>query len=555
MEKTEPKIIELDKQQLEALLDQIAATMGEETAGPFRLLLGWYVSLLALIGRKNLTLRRLRRLLLGSGSERTRDVLPADDRSDDQQQPSGESAGAGDGSHDVPASRSGGARRPARGHGRTAAEAYTGCEQVVVKHPCFQAGDACPECADGTLYPLSASHVVRLKAQPPVGGSRYELERLRCGLCGNLQKAELPEEAGAQKYDPTVASMIATLRYGQGLPWKRIAQIQQSAGIPLPCSVQWELVRDAAAGGPGTVYRQLHWEAAQGGLVHNDDTSMRVQELTVKIQKGEAIHAHDPQRTGVFTTSILSLAEGRPTIALFFTGPRHSGENLRDLLAKRMADLPPPLQMCDALSRNLPRELETIVANCLCHGRRNFCEVAKAFPAEVRYVLECLKQVYQIDAKAKQDGLSPEERLRLHEQRSGPVMDRLYTWLQQQFDQRKVEPNSSLGQAISYMLKHWEKLTLFLRVAGAPLDNNVAERALKLSIRHRKNSLSYKTMRGAEVGDLYMSLIHTCYFSAVDPFDYLTALQRNAERVSASPADWLPWNYRRQLTGPSTAAA
>ena len=97
------------------------------------------------------------------------------------------------------------------------------------------------------------------------------------------------------------------------------------------------------------------------------------------------------------------------------------------------------------------------------------------------------------------------------------------------------------------MLKHWEKMTLFLRVAGAPLDNNICEQAMKMAIRHRKNSLFYKTMRGAEVGDLYMSLIHTCYFCDADPSDYLTQLQRNGDRVIAAPSDWMPWNYRQQL--------
>lgn len=549
-ESSEFPITEFDYPQLEAQLDQIAAAMGEEMVRPFRLILRWYQSLLTLIGKKNLTLRRLRRLLLGNRSERLSDVLPdgvpADDLPVDNQEHS-----------DVGSDRTGTSgsnrRRAPGGHGRTAAKDYTGCQQILVAHPHFQSGDACPDCTEGTLYPFDGSLVVRLTGGPPVTGTRYELERLRCGLCGHLQKAELPEEAGSQKYDPTVASTIATLRYGQGLPWKRIEQMQKSAGIPLPSSVQWELVRDAAAGGVGTVYQQLLWQAAQGDLVHNDDTSMRVQELTAKIKKGEALHAHDPKRCGVFTTSILSSAEGRPSIGLFFTGPLHGGENLRDLLEKRMADLPPPIQMCDGLSRNLPGELETILANCLCHGRRNFCEVAARFPAEVEYVLECLKQIYQVDAQTKKERLSAEERLRLHQQHSRPVMDRLHTWLQDCFDQRKVEPNSSLGEAISYMLRRWDKLTLFLRVAGAPLDNNIAERALKISIRHRKNSLFYKTMRGAEIGDLYMSLIHTCYFANADPFHYLTELQRNHERVSASPADWLPWNYRQQLKHTSTA--
>lgn len=125
-------------------------------------------------------------------------------------------------------------------------------------------------------------------------------------------------------------------------------------------------------------------------------------------------------------------------------------------------------------------------------------------------------------------------------------MAKLHQWLKERLDERQVEPNSSLGKAIRYMLKHWEKLTLFLRVPGAPLDSNAVERALKLAIRHRRNSLFYKTVRGAAVGDIYMSLISTCYLAQVDPFDYLTELQRQARQVKENPADWMPWNYRRQ---------
>jgi len=111
-------------------------------------------------------------------------------------------------------------------------------------------------------------------------------------------------------------------------------------------------------------------------------------------------------------------------------------------------------------------------------------------------------------------------------------MEKLHSWYTAQFAERKVEPNSGLGQAISYLLKHWEKLTPFLRVAGAPLDNNLVERALKKAILHRKNSLFYKTRKGAQMGNLFMSLIHTCENNGVNAFDYLTELQRHAEGVS-----------------------
>ena len=313
--------------------------------------------------------------------------------------------------------------------------------------------------------------------------------------------------------------------------------------------MQWQLVCNAADCGPRDAYEHLRTLAARGDLFHNDDTMMQVLELTKKKKDQEPLREDDPERSGVFTTSVLSLAEDRPAIALFFTGPYHAGENLRELLTDRSEELPPPIQMCDALSRNMPENLRVILANCLVHGRRNFVDVVEYFPGEVKYVVECLKQVYQVDAEAKQQQLSPDERLRLHQERSQGVMEELHLWLQAQFDEKHVEPNSSLGRAIAYMLKRWEKLTLFLRVAGAPLDNNICERALKMAIRHRNNSLFYKTMRGAAIGDLYMSLIHTCYLCGASPIDYLTELQRHHQQVRAAPGDWMPWNYRRQLVG------
>ena len=189
------------------------------------------------------------------------------------------------------------------------------------------------------------------------------------------------------------------------------------------------------------------------------------------------------------------------------------------MLSRRAADLDAPIQMCDALSRNVPAELQTILANCLAHGRRQFVDVADRFPQECRHVLEAIAVIYRNDALARQQDLSPEARLEFHQADSGPTMAELHAWLGRQFEERLVEPNSALGEAISYLLKHWEKLTLFLRVPGAPLDNNICERILKKAILHRKNALFYKTCRGAHVGDIFMSLIHTAELGGADAFD------------------------------------
>jgi hypothetical protein len=160
-------------------------------------------------------------------------------------------------------------------------------------------------------------------------------------------------------------------------------------------------------------------------------------------------------------------------------------------------------------------------------------------------VLEAFRSIYHNDDLAK--GMTPEERLRFHQEHSGPVVKALKEWLEAQLRDKKVEPNSRLGKAFSYMLDRWERLTRFLEVVGAPLDNNLAERILKLAILHRKNALYYRTERGAWVGDVSMSLIQTARINGENPFEYLTALHRHAARVRERPEEWLPWTYRATL--------
>lgn len=188
-----------------------------------------------------------------------------------------------------------------------------------------------------------------------------------------------------------------------------------------------------------------------------------------------------------------------------------------------------------------------ILGNCLAHCRRHYVEVTANFASECKYVLETLGEVYGHDEEARRQRMTEVDRLAWHQARSGPVMKQLQQWGRQQLDEHKVEANSGLGRAISCMLKHWTELTLFLRQAGAPLDSNIVERALKKAILHRKNALFYKTRNGARVGDLFMSLIHTCQSCGGNPFDYLTELQRHAAEVAHDPACWMPWNYRATL--------
>ena len=198
--------------------------------------------------------------------------------------------------------------------------------------------------------------------------------------------------------------MLSLLRYGSGMPFYRLEQLQRSLGVPLAASTQWELA-DAVARVAQPAWNQLALVAAQAPNLFNDDTTMRVGDLRRQIRAETP-----PARTGIFTTGIVAQVLDHP-IALFFTGRQHAGENLDQVLRHRPAHLPPPLQMCDGLSRNEPQECKTLLGCCLAHGRRPFVEVAPNFPDECRHVLESLRRVYWFDAQAKAQGMNPEARL------------------------------------------------------------------------------------------------------------------------------------------------
>jgi transposase len=551
------EVVEVDSTQLEDVLRRVEQALDEKDSKLIRAVFQSYVYVTDLVEDKNTSIRRLRQLFFGARTEKTKTVVGSKTEKSEAAPRHGALAAAtgaaGEPGNGEPASAASAVAdpEPARqGHGRNSADAYRGGARVNVPHPSLAAGDPCPACGDGIVYEKPAGVVVRITGQAPLAATIYELQKLRCHLCGQVFTAPAPAAAGAQKYDATAGSMIGLLKYGSGLPFNRLEGLQGYLEIPLPASTQWEIVA-AVAANLAPALAELIRQAAQGEVLHNDDTTVKILELMgegrSKILAGTEGEGNEAdQRTGLFTSGVVALRDGH-RVALFFSGHQHAGENLADVLKLRAADLPPPIQMCDALSRNLPGELQTILAHCLAHARRNFVDVYESFPEQCRYLLETLAVVYRNDASARKRQLTPEARLQFHQQESGPTLQQLHDWLTRQLDEKLAEPNSALGGAIRYMLKHWEKLTLFLRQAGAPLDNNVCERALKKAILHRKNALFYKTRNGARVGDLFMSLIYTCQLNEANPFDYLIELQRHTDQVAANPELWMPWNYRETL--------
>ena len=578
------KVTDIQLRELEAILARAkAGPLGDAEVDKLKAAMDTLAFLTRELEAKGASIQRLRRMLFGPSTEKTSQVLgsksgaaagdatsaagapPSTQAVSASEQegvsssvPPANGASSPDATPSVsaaPTSADASTTDPKRkGHGRNPASAYTGAERVNVPHEALHDKAACPECQRGKVYVLPPpAQLVRVRGMAPLVATVYELERLRCNACGEVFTAEAPAGVGADKYDETASAMIALLKYGSGLPWNRLERLQQGLGIPLPASTQWEVVRDAARR-YADVYAELIHQAADGQVLYNDDTTMKVLELDDAERRQELDTDGDFEgRTGTFTSGIVATKD-QHQIALFFTGQKHAGENLRDLLAQRDTDLCPPIQMCDGLSRNLPEEFATILSRCNAHNRRNFIDVESSFPDEVRRVLETLAQVYRNDAATKKRSLSADERLGYHQQNSKPLLDELAAWFKEQLEQRTIEPNSTLGGAIAYMTKHWDALTLFLRVPGAPLDNNLCERVLKKAILHRKTALFYKTLNGARVGDLFMSIIHTAELAKIDVFGYLVALQRHHERVAEEPASWMPWNYSStlaQLTAPN----
>ncbi len=504
--------------QRQAFLQEVRSCMAPEHYSRLCRLLELLLELLRLLELKSTSINRLRQLVFGARTESASNLRGG--------------------------SRSNKRREGCpRGHGRRGHRSYTGARRVPVKHPSLKAGQVCPNCKKGTLrfqkQPATAVHV---SGQPPVGAVIHEMERLRCDTCGMVFTAPTPAEAGTEKFDPTVGVLVGLLRYGSGMPFHRLERLQESVGVPLPASVQWEQVlRTALALEPAA--NHLLYLGAQCAVFYNDDTPMRIAAVRKQIEAET-----DPERTGIFTTGIV--CEGTalaPPIRLVFTGRRHAGENLARVLGKRESGLAMPLHMCDALDRNHPPGHATELCNCLVHARRQFIEIRAAFPAECHQVVETFAVVYMVDAQCRKEGLDPVERLRRHQAQSQPVMEKLRQEFETAMAEKRVEPNSGLGDAIDYLLSRWETLTRFLTTPGAPLDNNVTERLLKSSILHRKNSMHYRTQRGADVGDRFMTVIETCRANGANPFDYMLAVVRNQDAVKADPASWMPWNYKQAL--------
>lgn len=536
-----PDHIELDKQDLDLLLSNLSScNLKESDKKLLSGILDFYIWLQWALVETKLSLHRLRTLFGFSRKTEKREHLseaPCSNKdSEDGDEPENSSSLCRSNSGALPQEKNSIVKKKVKGHGRLKNESYIGAITVTQSHEFLKAKDLCPEGCGGRLYTIKPQVLICLKGQALASATRYLLEKLRCALCGQVFTANLKPGICRHKYDASLKAHLAVAKNYAGLPFYRIQTLQQMVGVPLPDATQWQLIKELADD-ITPIYERLLYLAAQGELIHHDDTSVRILSLM-----RENKDLPKSARRGMYTTGIVSKV-GLFMIYLFISGRCHSGENMSKLMALRSPDLAPIMRMADALQSNFPKTFEEILCLCLAHGRRKFYEIFDYFPGECRIVIDVLALVYHYDELTKKERMTMQQRLEYHQKHSAPILKALQEWLTQQ--QPLAEPNGSLFKAYNYLLKHWSGLTRFLEVAGAPLDNSIVERTLKIPIRTRKNSLFYKNENGARVGGILTSIIHTCAMAGENPIDYLITLQYNRSALSKTPEAWLPWNYRQ----------
>lgn len=342
----------LSPEQLDALLKRVEG--GKLQDGDYEIIKGMAETLSFLsqaLDNKNTTIKRLLRLIFGEQTEKTAKVLQ-------RNRAGGKKSGKKK-------------EKKRKGHGKNGAAAYRGAEKIKVAHESLNPKDRCPDCKKGKLYEISDPGVIVLvTGNAPCSAKVYELQKLRCNLCQQIFTAAAPDDIGDEKDDAASGAMIALLKYGSGLPLNRLDQLQTTLGVPLPSSTHWEIV-ESFADKIYPVYPALIRYAAQGDVVYNDDTAMKVWELMKQSDEDRR------GRKGMYTSGILSTVDDRK-IAVFITGRHHAGENLASVLAKISAALPPPVQIPIGVIKMIGHHLAEFVLNYITRANNYGVRSSKA---------------------------------------------------------------------------------------------------------------------------------------------------------------------------------
>jgi hypothetical protein len=458
----------------------------------------------------------------------------------------------------------------AKGHGRNGAGAYTKAQHVFHTLTLGVIGMLCEACGLGKIYRYREKIVVRVLGQPLFCAEVHHYEQGRCRNCGRIIRATGPaavlEGVGSSSYviyDWSAGAMLIVMHYFGGAPFKRIESMHQGWGIPMADANQWNLANecdDLLL----PLYKAFERHAIQKATNFRiDDTGSMIVTLQRQIQAeidalqliGESTK---DVRTGINATGVYWETPDGPVI-LFYTGRHHAGEIVDQLLRHRQVSMPKLVKCTDGASKNFDHEHKDKVfeSTCNAHAFLKFRDIKDKYPAEYAIAGAVYKQVFDHDDEAKAQGLNPVDRMLYHREHSKPRMEQLKAMCEEKIKSKLVEPNSALWEPLTFILNQWERLSLFWKVPGVPLDSNLVEQALIIPVRYLAGSFNYHTEDGATVGDHHMSLIATARANGVEPVAYLTECLRCHEDLRKRPEHYLPWVYRERLkegdSSPSSA--
>lgn len=436
------------------------------------------------------------------------------------------------------------------GHGKRGYDDFPDADTRYFAHPEFDTpGCRCPECWKGKVFPEDGNFV-RFQGQPFLKILRVLHEIWRCNLCQASFPAPIASDlvldgSPERAFGFSAIAMIALIKYFFGTPWFRAEKLQSLLGLPVTASTLCDQCRTLSKA-LEPIYRVLFAEAAQGWLFYSDDTGIRILGLTMEV-KTQRKTQKEVLRTGVHTSCVISELPENRRIILFKSGIIHAGEFLDEILLFRKVGLPTPLHMSDGSSCNPATVTETEPAACNAHAKRKVDEQKDLFPEHQAFIKAIYKKVYEYNADAKRIGMDPKSRLLYHQERSLPLMEKMFGWMQAEMDNKNVEPNSILGGIFSYFLVRKEKLMAFTKFEGAPIDNNTLEQTLKIVALLRKNAMFFKTLAGAMMSDVIMSIGATAGFHGTNLFHYFVSVLRYQKEVAEHPEKFLPWNYLKTI--------
>lgn len=538
------EFVDLSESELDGLLERIEQAKTHSlalSAGDYELLTGAIMMLANMQERlenNDLSVHKLRKLLgMVSSSEKMRDLLPGGGNNSDSTAGCGKASGKSK-------SRRSGASSKQRSNKRSKPTAHKPQRHDHALEG-ISKGDQCPSCHAGKLYKYTPAVLLRVTGNAPLTCHKHVAQQMRCNGCGQITTAPLPKQITDdgprdQRYGYSARSVMCIAKYFAGSPFYRQEHIAGLLGAPVAASTIFDQC-EKVANALNPVFKAVKRHAANAELFYLDDTTNRILAQQPVMKKGR--DGRERLRSGIYTSAVLAIGDDGRRIVLFQTNVGHAGEFMQEMLDARDTARAPPMLMSDALSANHVMGHAFEKSLCNAHGRRGFVELIEQHPNEMVHVLELYQHAWVNEAHCVDAALSAEQRRDYHHEHSLPHLQQLLAWCQEQLDSDAVEPNSNLGKAIQYFIRHFDGLSAFCHQPGAPVDNNEVERLIKLIVRARKNSLFFKTAVGAEISDIVTSILAICHENDVNAFHYLNAIQRNQVQVKAIPEKWLPWNY------------